>query len=369
METLQAALNCAALLPCVPSQLQGESNLTGEDDDAPDACSSLRLTSDATSPVLIMHYLTYDCRVSLLQKLSEQLEKCTNIVLDYRKKQKDAEKSANKKKDNPNKTTVNMQTSDQLLLPRLLGAHNGIDTVSCYIFRAELELCTFGLRELFMEAESGSGLRSASNYRFMRKHILERSLYCLEMLLPRLHHRAVSASSDEILELMNSHISNLFQCLMHALIQLRSEDKDHGEDANGHRKSAQTPNNCNNYGGVSMSSVIFPAAVQCSQLYPNQLVLRCLLGCLRAETIYCTGCGQSSYLKGESAVEDTSIDTNSLLLQRLTALLEDGFKAGHSGVLQQNDSSTMLTTGTNYRDETRLQKQVPSINCNSSRLF
>lgn len=340
----------------------------------------------------VMYYLTPTHRIQLFTLLAQQLETYSTVLLLYRKQEKEADKFRAKRgaggggggvvegmegEDTPAAHT--QLPSPPLSLPKHLGGYQSAEALNAHGIETELELCVFGLDALFMtrgetedeveEEESVEGarrkgtdfgeekdrdeveaeeaslmLRRSLSSPFLRKHLLERSLYCLELTLKYLHLHAVSTPTSNIDSNMHpdSHSSassssssssnkssanpmyltmsrqpstqhhliiaqchSLFQCLMRVLIKLRSEDKENAcELGTQHLKNFHTANNSNlatpaasgsrrtkesgSEGGgdkgnavsvssTSVGSLIFPTVSHHQYLYPNQLVLRCML--------------------------------------------------------------------------------------------
>ena len=569
VEALQAALCCVASLPGMPSPrtYTHPSPTTDTDTDtATDTATAMDIEQEdagrrghelpryhhdqrmemgwkvpaggishvSTENTYVMQYLTPSHRLQLFTRLTEQLEAYSTTLLLYRKQARDAEKLRGKKgssgsggsggrgdrgergtetgggHDTPPSTGLT-----PLGLPKQLGGYQSPEAVNVHAVEVELELCVFGLDELFMkkrgldedeeededersdqaeregggetarrdrhglllgdqetqaeteaeaEAEAASvALRRSSSSPFLRKHLLERALYCLEVTLKLLHvqrfasrtdtetHTSTESDSDRdrdrdssykftacdatLLDVIHrktdsqgqgqghttSHhrimaqCHHLFQCLMRVLIKLRSEDKESAcEMGTQHQKTFHTANNSNiavtTASGTSSSAVsspavgslVFPVLSQHQYLYPNQLVLRCMLGCLRAESIYsfhlsqailCTasasnteggtchagqqGGGGDELAKDVDKEKSLRVNRAQFRIEHLTALLEEGFKVGHSGrrrgVLSEDfqhhelaltigSGITGLTwggaTGTLRETESRLEKQV-----------
>lgn len=442
VEALQAALNCVSSLPymAVATRSYDAMDAVCEDTEATVTGSSEfrnePASKDAFQNTCVMQFLTPVHRIQLFGKLAQQLEMFSTVVLSYRKQEKDAEKAGGKKgrrEDNDDASVVDIDggssTGTLALLPKHIGGFQSPETLSGHCIVLELEMCVFGLDALFMRekaddddehdndsdnednipssargtnksaevAEATLNLRQLPCCQFLRKHILERSLYCLELCLKYLCLN--STSTDNHCERIVSQSEYLFQCLMRVLINLRSEDKESScELGTQHLNRFHTPNNSNlapttasnrrgpveNNAATSsaMGSLLFPSNSQHQYLYPNQLVLRCMLGCLRVENIHSLRLSRSLPARTtgdlDNAYEnicdkDQDDEAVQYRMQRLTVLLEEGFKVGHSGCregslnagdkfLTSNTTSTALTcgalTGTMREIESRLEKQV-----------
>lgn len=454
VEALQAALNCVASLPAMPSPppLSTSNESIEVENCNSDACFD-RSRAPRNLPyrqkVFVMQFLTPVHRIELFAKLAQQLESFSVILLAFRKQEKEVEKSRGKKgaldqaEDSISKTHDegrSAASSGSLALPKLLGGFQSPESLNVHCVEVELELCVFGLEALFMrksgvgdEDDDGSdqgeqmavtdepvgeadrveeekatfALRGSPSSQFLRKHLLERSLYCLEIVLKYLGLHPLGETTGQLSDndKIISQCHQLFQCLMRVLIKMRSEDKENScELGTQHQKNFHTANNsntipaasasrrgcrtsgtqgadeCSNLISTAVGSLIFLSSSHHQYLYPNQLVLRCMLGCLRAEKMHSMDLCRvlpkhTSTHRGLETCSD--VDHQQVLAQlrteRLTVLLEDGFRVGHSGSRQgvvgadhigttNGTAATGLTlggiTGTMRDLESRLEKQV-----------
>jgi hypothetical protein len=489
MEALQAALTCVAALPSMSPSPREEKEGGEEETDEEDTRSHSQLqafslhdhgigeTCLPTGKQYVMQYLTPAYRLQLFNRLAQQLETYSIVLLMYRKQEKEAEKLRAKRGGRGDQSAAGEDETTAghpvppvvLALPKQLGGYQTAETLNVHCVELQLSLCVFGLEEMFMkregsedededeeeedaeegvaggvreggarecvlgeksrqEAEEASAeLRRSPSCAFLRKHLLERSLHCLELCLKSLHLQAVSSPSPCPHQgaenrspvggsSRGSHIvalcHHLFQCLMRVLIKLRSEDKENAcELGTQHQKTFHTANNsntaltaaggsrrggsstgsgtqegCHIVSSTSVGSLIFPSLSQHQYLYPNQLVLRCMLGCLRAENVHTFHLAQAlpttaTAPRAEAGGGREDMTTESahqrivaqFRMERLTVLLEEGFKVGHSGSRRGMSSagfsdSTNYTTatgltwgtgaGTMRETESRLEKQV-----------
>ena len=421
VEALQAALCCVATLPNWPRDRSyakrntHDENLNDEFD--------YHMQSEK---VYVMQHLSATQRLALFCKLAQQLETYSAILLMYRKQEKEGEKKRNKKGHHDDLTRrEDAPTAASLSFPKNLGAYQSLEGLNMHWMESELGMCIFCLDELFVsqtlngddddddvDGDSGSeipihadevavrdALRGSSCCQFLRKHVLERSLYCLEILLKHLAQSPTQQHNIEKLsnvDCISSQCYLLFQCLMRVLITFRTEDKaqacemgtqnynhlhtfnnsnssttlsvrTQGEGRGRHSFSATPGQETQVAPSTALGSVIYPSASHHQSLYPNQLVLRCMLGCLRIENVIGTRLGTSCSDTNEN---DKSI-AGLLRMERMVTLLEEGFRVGHSGRLQGrtknrpdciDDYSNMSDLTESFSNiDSRLEKQVCSL--------